>query len=110
MKRALSGPERENIMPNITAHEVDTLPTDYPNGEAVAVSVLPACDICVHVESRLHPERALFDGRTIGGPWANMCTEHFNQHGIGLGVGAGQRLVIPGIGASIKRHPAGSER
>lgn len=94
---------------DIEAHAIDSQPTDYPAGTAVAVSALPMCDICTHVENHLHPERALFDGRTYFGPWANMCLHHFTLHGVGLGVGAGQRLVIPGIDAAIRRHPAGSK-
>jgi hypothetical protein len=88
-------------------HEVDSKPEDYPAHEAVAVSALPHCDICRFVESRIHPERALFDGRTHMGSWANMCYPHMTSHGVGLGMGRGQRLVIPGIGESMKRHPAG---
>lgn len=95
---------------SITIHEVDTEPTAYPKHEAVAVSVLPECDICRFVENRLHPERALFDGRTHGGQWANMCYPHFVSHCNRLGLGCGQRLVIPGIGASMSRHPAGRGR
>jgi hypothetical protein len=91
----------------ITLHEVDTEPTSYPRHEAVAVSVLPDCDICRHVEGRIKPERALFDGRTHIGQWANMCHPHMTSHGVGLGLGRGQRLVIPGIGAAMDRHPAG---
>jgi hypothetical protein len=37
---------------------------------------------------------AQYDGKTTAGPWANMCDEHFAIHGIGLGTGLGQRLVV----------------
>ena len=94
-------------MPTVTLHEVDTKPEDYPPHTAVAVSTLPNCDICRFVESRIHPSRALFDGATHAGPWANMCYPHFTSHGRGLGLGIGQRLVIPGLGEAMKRHPAG---
>lgn len=67
----------------------------YPRSTAVNVSVLPTCDICVYVEgNREKPERALYDGATAGGPWANMCAKHFRDHGQGLGLGRGQRLIV----------------
>jgi hypothetical protein len=88
-------------------HDVDSKPEDYPPHEAVAVSVLPECDICRYVELKMRPERALFDGKTHAGPWANMCYPHFTSHCGRLGLGIGQRLVIPGIGESMNRHPAG---
>ena len=50
------------------------------------VKTFPRCDFC--------PSDALYDGRTTAGPWANMCNLHFQQHGVGLGLGKGQRLVI----------------
>jgi hypothetical protein len=91
-------------MPNqnvadITAHEVNANVTDFPKGEAVAVSVLPLCDICVHVRGikKKRAERALFDGKTNVGSWANMCLDDFKVYGVGLGTGFGQRLVIPGL-------------
>lgn len=85
-------------MPNIAAHDPLTAKVeDFPSHEAVTVSVLPSCDICVHVYRVQVPERALFDGKTNGGPWANMCGPHFNVWGIGLGLGLGQRLLTPPI-------------
>lgn len=80
---------------NSELHEVATRVADYPTGEAVAVSVLPTCDICVHVEHRKEPASAVVDGRTGFGQWANMCWPHYQEHGVGLGTGFGQRLVIP---------------
>lgn len=52
----------------------------------VSVRELPTCSFC--------PLAAKFDGATVFGPWAYMCEEHFAAHGIGLGVGVGQRLVL----------------
>lgn len=43
------------------------------------------CDIC---HSQVGQEYV--DGKTVYGPWANMCTGCFNTVGIGLGVGLGQ--------------------
>ena len=95
----------------ITLHEVDSLVTDYPPHQAVAVSALPECAICRYVENRLRPERALFDMKTHAGPWASMCYPHMTTHGVGrLGTGYGQRYVIPGLGDAMKRHPAGKGR
>ncbi len=36
---------------------------------------------------------ALVDGKTVDGPWANMCAKCFMKYGVGLGVGRGQVLV-----------------
>ncbi len=52
----------------------------------VAVEVLPRCDFC--------DSQAAYDGKTQMGPWANMCEAHFQAHGIGLGLGKGQKLVL----------------
>jgi hypothetical protein len=54
---------------------------------SVKVSELPSCDFC--------GLPAKFDGRTkLAGAWANMCTNHFIEAGIGLGLGKGQRLLL----------------
>jgi len=44
------------------------------------------CDFC--------GKNAFYDGKTIKGPWAFMCEEHFNLYGVGLGIGKGQILKI----------------
>lgn len=54
----------------------------------VTVASLPACDI----HRGEHP--AKYDGKTTLGPWANMCQEAFDEYGVGLGTGKGQRLVV----------------
>lgn len=55
----------------------------------VKVAVIPDCDIC---KSR----PAAYDGRMKPGrPWAYMCEECWQEHGIGvLGTGYGQRLIL----------------
>jgi hypothetical protein len=58
----------------------------------VVVSALPDCDICKAV--RGEQVAARYDGKTVHGPWAYMCEEHFDSHGVGLGTGRGQRLVV----------------
>jgi len=55
------------------------------------VSSLPNCDFCA-VEGTSEP--AEYDGRTIFGHWAYMCQLHFDQYGVGLGTGRGQKLVL----------------
>jgi hypothetical protein len=57
----------------------------------VTVDALPPCDFCKQdgVE-----REAGYDGKlNFGTSWANMCRSHFNQYGIGLGLGKGQRLL-----------------
>lgn len=46
----------------------------------------PKCDYC--------GQPASYDGKTRGGPWAFMCEVDFQQHGVGLGLGRGQRLLF----------------
>ena len=43
------------------------------------------CDFC--------KRKALYDGKTKAGVWANMCQEHFEENGVGLGLGLGQQLI-----------------
>ena len=52
----------------------------------VEVVALPNCDFCGEV--------ANYDARTKVGPWANMCQHCFENFGVVLGLGAGQRLVL----------------
>lgn len=41
-----------------------------------------------------HPDRdAVFDGKTQMEPWAFMCQDCMDDHGVGLGLGRGQKLV-----------------
>jgi hypothetical protein len=54
----------------------------------VKVARIPKCDFCSNP--------AVYDGKTIMGPWANMCGSHFSAHGVGLGTGRGQRLILEG--------------
>ena len=57
----------------------------------VIVSRLPDCDICsVKGLVRL----AHYDIRTPFGAWANVCEEHYESMGTGLGLGLGQELVL----------------
>lgn len=52
----------------------------------VKVNVLPKCNFC--------NDTACYDGKTKHGPWAYMCEGDFAVHGVGLGLGLGQKLVL----------------
>lgn len=56
----------------------------------VKVPRVPSCDLCQQKGVRAP---AKYDGKTKFGPWANMCTAHFEEFGLGLGTGLGQELV-----------------
>lgn len=63
--------------------------------DTTQVTAFPPCDICTHVHGLgdlANP--AKYDGKTTSGPWANMCDYCFRSHGVGLGTGRGQRLVL----------------
>lgn len=50
---------------------------------------LPSCDFTCGKEAE-------FDGATKMGPWAYMCADCWEKHGVGrLGLGYGQKLVVP---------------
>ncbi len=54
--------------------------------EQVEVTELPKCDFCYG--------QGYVDGQTVYGRWGIMCKVHFAMHGVGLGTGKGQRLVL----------------
>ena len=56
------------------------------NHTKVEVPKLPDCDFC--------GDEAHYDGKTKIGPWGYMCKPCFREHGIGLGLGKGQELVV----------------
>ncbi len=64
------------------------------------VTKLPPCDIHLY-ERNGTVVPAKYDAKTKKGPWANMCESCFRTHGIGLGVGRGQRLILRGPGTDI---------
>lgn len=54
------------------------------------------CDICgTKADSYV-------DGKTIYGPWANMCLSCFETKGIGLGTGRGQLYENTANGQFVK--------
>ena len=70
--------------------------TTIPN-TTTTVTTLPACDICSPDTTPTGRREAAYDGKTHNGPWAYMCHTHFGTHGVGLGLGRGQRLVTDDI-------------
>jgi len=66
------------------------------NHTKVEVLELPQCDFCKQYPRVMYQE-ARYDGKTKMGPWANMCREHFEQYGVGLGLGKGQELVLADV-------------
>jgi hypothetical protein len=57
----------------------------------VKVATIPDCDYCRWVGITTP---AIVDGKTVYGPWAYMCEEHYNDNGCGLGLGRGQILEL----------------
>ena len=55
------------------------------------------CDVC---HSQVGEE--FVDGRTVYGPWANMCHDCFKQIGVGLGTGKGQHYKKDETGKYLK--------
>lgn len=52
----------------------------------VVVRYEQGCDFC--------DKPAAYDGKTVHGPWAWMCEEHFGTYGPGeTGLGKAQRIV-----------------
>lgn len=71
--------------------------------DTVEVESLPYCDICNEMrvsEGHVTIERAIYDAKSIYGSWAYMCQKHFDQIGVGLGLGKGQKLVLKAKGTS----------
>lgn len=65
----------------------------YDNTATDVLNDRPKCDICPLVGQE--PARpAAVDGATTQGPWAYMCIPCHEVHGVGLGLGKGQRLLI----------------
>jgi hypothetical protein len=62
------------------------------NSISTEVGVLPPCDLCRKM--RHTHTIATYDGATVYGPWAYMCTDCFDTYGIGLGTGRGQVLLL----------------
>ena len=61
--------------------------------QVAKVISLPTCDFCKQ-DPGGDLREAKYDGKTYAGPWGYMCEEHYQEHGVGLGLGIGQRLVL----------------
>ena len=59
----------------------------YDDTATENLTTRPQCDLC---QSR----PAAIDGATNTGPWGYMCIPCHEVHGVGLGLGKGQRLLI----------------
>ena len=55
------------------------------------VARLPDCDYC---SSRGLARLARYDIRTPFGAWVNVCEQHYESMGTGLGLGLGQELIL----------------
>lgn len=64
---------------------------DIEKHQAVVITRPKRCDFCL---MRQRAVDAKYDAKTTEGPWANMCELHFIMHGIMLGTGYGQRLIV----------------
>jgi hypothetical protein len=65
------------------------------SGETATVAKLPDCQVCSHPSrGAKRPHKAVYDAKSVQGPWAYMCEDAFREIGLGLGTGLGQRLVL----------------
>ena len=53
------------------------------------ISDYETCDVCTKKIKDVEPW--FVDGKTKEGPWALMCPACFGKHGVGLGLGKGQK-------------------
>ena len=76
--------------------QVRRLRTEGTPVRGLAVVKTAKCDVHRYTMSCPPDDcpEAVVDGKTAGGPWANMCVSCFHQHGVGLGTGRGQVLLV----------------
>ncbi len=53
--------------------------------ETTVINAIPKCDVC--------GKPAMYDAKTIHGPWAYLCQNCFKEVGVGLGLGKGQKII-----------------
>lgn len=72
-------------------------------GDTAYIFAPENCDFCKMEGLEV---QAQYDGKTVHGPWAYMCDNHFAVMGVGLGTGRGQRLIV---GERPKDQPSEDE-
>lgn len=60
-------------------------------GTTAKMTHRPDCDLCARDGVKTS---ATYDAKTFLGPWAYLCDTHYQSHGIGLGEGVGQRILV----------------
>ena len=68
----------------------------------VYISHKPMCDIHKYMLNDANVPAA-YDGKTTDGRWANMCESCFEENGVGLGTGMGQKFIF---GEPPEENPA----
>jgi hypothetical protein len=61
------------------------------SGDTARIMHRPDCDVCSSIDGTVTP--ALYDGKTVHGPWAYMCEACFAVVGVGRGP-LGQLLLV----------------
>ena len=69
--------------------------TKQSRGYIAEVPELPDCNICALEFPSSQPQKARYDAKINNSQWAYLCQTHFEGSGAKLGVGLGQRLVLP---------------
>jgi hypothetical protein len=70
-----------------------TTSTPIPH-TTTTVQTIPPCDFCSPDVRPSGRREAAYDARLVQGYWANVCQEHFEAFGVGLGLGRGQRFIL----------------
>lgn len=62
--------------------------------DTVQMDHIPMCDL--HKMDTRSPQliEAVYDAKMLEGPWAYLCQSCYDLHGVGLGLGKGQRLIL----------------
>ena len=76
----------KNIVNNILGRPLtkDIIKDKISDNKQTKLTKYKKCDFC--------GAEAKFDAKTNRGPWAYMCDKCFQQNGVGLGTGYGQRI------------------
>ena len=68
---------------------VAPVPAPIKSKRTTYVGASITCDICNGAFKDV-----MYDAKTRGGPWGNICKSCFAFDGVGLGIGLGQRYVL----------------